>query len=69
MDPIAIALFMVGLGLSFFGIAFTVWANKLKEVMHIAEKIDTRLVELGASFHSYQVDTERRLSRVESLLK
>ena len=67
MEPMEIALTLVGLGLSLFGIAFTVWAMKVKEMVQIAEKIDTRLIELGTQFNAYQVSTERRLARVEAM--
>ena len=66
MDAMEIAISLVGVGLTIMGTAFTAWAIKLKEVMEIATKIDTRLIELARDFHNHQVHIERRLSHVES---
>ena len=66
MPPMEIALTMVGIGLTTFGIGFTIWSLKLKEVMTIARTIDSRLAALTAGFYAYQVEVEGRLSRLET---
>lgn len=66
MDNASWAIGLVGLGLSIFGAGFTMWSLKLKEVMDIAQKIDTDVASLSKDFHHHQVEIERRLSHVES---
>jgi len=66
MDAMEIAISLVGVGLTIFGAGFTAWSLKLKEVMHIAAKIDLKLGQLSHDFHIHQLDVEKRLTHVES---
>jgi len=63
------AIAVIGLGLSFFGIGFTVWARRLKEIIEWAQKIEMSLREMSRDLHGHQISTEARLSWIEAKIK